>query len=161
MLSDTRFQISTLAFSVLLFIAVSWNAVQVWQDEPNNVITSLIKMPKASEQHDLTLENDHMFGVAPLIIDPNQLPTADLDLTIVGIVLAIPADQSRVMIRKANGHEKNYGLQQALPGGAVITKILPQSIVIKQDNHYARLTLPKHALTFDDAPSSLFGNQQS
>lgn len=80
---------------------------------------------------------------------------SNLDLKIVGILFAKDPHASQVVIRAVNGEERIYTVGDALPGGAKITRIVAEGILILHDGQFERLSLDKNDLHFDMAPKPL------
>lgn len=83
-----------------------------------------------------------------------------LNVTIVGILWGNTTGQSQVIIRSANGEEKNYAVDESLPGGALIKKIMADGVLVQRDGELESLSLPKDTLSFDPAAAPLPTNEE-
>jgi general secretion pathway protein C len=78
-----------------------------------------------------------------------------LQLNLVGILLGNTTEESQVIISSAEGEEKNYKLNDELPGGAVIKRIMANGILVERNGALESLSFPKNDLTFDPVAKPL------
>lgn len=97
-----------------------------------------------------------IFGVyVPNDLNVDTIKKSVLDVTLVGILLAKPLEDSQVIIKAANGEEKTYLLGDTIPGGAIIKRITAGSVLVERAGALESLSLPKDDLTFEPIPKPL------
>ena len=114
--------------------------------QPSQVIKPIVveKLPNIAAMH--------LFGeYKPTMLDPSSLPETTLNLTLIGTFMAIPEKLSEADIR-ANGEETVYAMGDALPGGATITKILPDSVVLQHNGRLEYCRYLRMGLTWVNCP---------
>lgn len=89
-----------------------------------------------------------------------EIPKTMLNLELIGILKASMPQNSQALIRVADNEEKLYFINDPLPGGAVLIRVLDNAILLKRNGKIERLTLPKEALDTNatDAPPLQFEN---
>jgi general secretion pathway protein C len=78
-----------------------------------------------------------------------------LHITLVGVLLGNTEENSQVIIRSANGEEKNYKVQDKIHGGALIKRIMPDGILVEHDGNLESISLPKNELFFEPVAKPL------
>ncbi|MDI1351663.1 MAG: type II secretion system protein N, partial [bacterium] len=78
-----------------------------------------------------------------------------LNLTLVGILLGDKMEDSQVIIRSADGEEQTYRIEDKIPGGALIKRIMAGGVLVERNGALESLSLPKNDLTFDPVPKPL------
>ena len=85
-----------------------------------------------------------------------MLKQSILAVDIIGIMYSTKVSHSQVLIRLNDGEERNYGVGDELPGGAIIKRIKADSVVILYQGALEVLSLPKNTLKFDEPAKPLF-----
>lgn len=97
-----------------------------------------------------------LFGIyVPPDLSEAGVKKSMLDVTIVGILFAVPIEGSQVIIKASDGDEKTYLLGDTLPGGAVIKRITASGVLVERNGVLESLSLPKEDLTFEPIPKPL------
>ena len=78
-----------------------------------------------------------------------------LNITLVGILLGNTSENSQVIIRLANGEEKNYKVNDKIPGGVLIKKIMLDGILVDHNGSLESVSLPKTELIFEPVAKPL------
>ncbi len=104
----------------------------------------------ATQQNALDdLLHSSLFGVyIPNDLSSNQIKQSMLNVTLVGVLLG-KANESQVIIRLADSEEKNYKVNDTIPGGALIKKIMADGILVEHNGNLERVTFPEDSLTFE------------
>lgn len=97
--------------------------------------------PVAIEQTTTDIASWHLFGVSSSCAA--LIPTTDLKLTLRGLLVASPAKNSQAIISELGKEEKVYSIGDALPGGAILYKILVDSVILKHNGRLEKLTPPE------------------
>ncbi|HHJ14153.1 MAG TPA: type II secretion system protein GspC [Gammaproteobacteria bacterium] len=91
----------------------------------------------------------HLFGVAgrkaPAASRPAPVsaPETRLRLTLRGVFAADETSQGRAIIADPKGKEDSYGVGDPLPGGATLTEVHPDRIILERSGRYETLRLPR------------------
>lgn len=85
----------------------------------------------------------------------SALPSSQAPLKLIGVSSAQPADQSQAIIAGIDGTESVYQIGQTLPTGAILKQVLEDSVVIEQNGHQERLSMPKSELDFRPLPAGI------
>lgn len=93
----------------------------------------------------------HLFGNYA-IVKAKLLPQSQLNLTLEGIFYSSNPQQSQALIATTDVPVKIYKIGAELPGGAKVKEILPDSVIIEQNNKLANLPLKKPRLKFAPKP---------
>lgn len=100
--------------------------------------------------------NSSFFGVyVPNDLNEDNVKKSMLDVTLVGILLADKVDDSQVIIRSHGGDEKTYKIGDAIPGGALIKRIMAGGVLVERNGALESLSLPKNDLTFEPVAEPL------
>lgn len=100
--------------------------------------------------------NSSLFGVyVSNDLNGDNVKKSMLNVTLVGIMLGNTVEESQVIIRSANGEEKNYKVDDKLPGGALIKRIMAHGVLVERDGALESLSLPKNDLTFEPVAKPL------
>lgn len=94
---------------------------------------------------------------------PDHLTEADvkrsaLRLSVVGIIYSPQEEESHVLVQLPDKEERVFHIGDALPGGAVLKRIQPDSIFMMRNGAIESLSLPEKGLTFD-APAKPMGEE--
>jgi general secretion pathway protein C len=82
-------------------------------------------------------------------LDGDNVKKSTLNISLVGILLESSPDESQVIIRSANGEEQNYKVDDKIPGGALIKRIMSGGILVEHEGNLERVSLPKNELIFE------------
>lgn len=113
----------------------------------NQLLTELAKLPE-----------QHLFGQYGLTTQTSLLPVTSLQIKLIGIIHAIPAEFSRVIISEAQQPGKIYQVGDILPSSGVkIYAITQQGVILNNGGRLEKLPLQRSALQFQGMPKSLLG----
>ena len=114
----------------------------------NNDQTKIIKKLKNSKTTSKKNLNKYpLFGdYISNINDGTKIPDTVLNLTLIGILKSSIAKDSQALIKVGNNDEKLYLINESLPGGATLVRILDSEVFLKRNGQIERLTLPKDQL---------------
>lgn len=107
---------------------------------------------KAVQNNNQTsLKESHiLFGYyVPKNLDAGGVRQSQLNLTVVGVILATDEKDSEVILQKPNGEEHFYHVGDKLPGGGVIKRITPKGVLVAREGALERLTLPQEEIRFE------------
>ena len=125
-----------------------------WLTEPEAVKVLSANQEEPNVQQSLTIP---LFGkYAAINPDGGMLKQSILAVDIIGIMYSTKVSHSQVLIRLNDGEERNYGVGDELPGGAIIKRIKADSVVILYQGALEVLSLPKNTLKFDEPAKPLF-----
>lgn len=100
--------------------------------------------------------NSSLFGVyVPDDLNEDNVKKSMLDVTLVGILFDDTTDESHVIIRSSSGEEKTYKIDDKIPGGAIIKRIMAGGILVERNGNLESLSLPKNDLTFEPVAKPL------
>jgi general secretion pathway protein C len=139
---------------ILLFIllTVSEYSKLIWSlsdPEPSPVSEERIITTSKKDSFD-SLLNSSLFGVyVTNDLNDDNVKKSMLNITLVGILLGNTANDSQVIIRTSNGEERNYRINDKIPGGVVIKRILAGGILVEHNGSLESITLPKEELKFE------------
>lgn len=91
-----------------------------------------------------TLLDANLFGIddTDRLPEPAQhAPPTALDLVLKGVVMAENPDDARAIISQKNGDDRSYGLRDALPGNAHITRVYADRVLLKHNGVIESLQL--------------------
>lgn len=75
-----------------------------------------------------------------------ELPETQLNLTLRGVVASDRAGDSGAIIASPDGRERFFGVNDALPGGAMLTEVHRDRVVLERNGQLETLRLPKESL---------------
>ncbi len=94
----------------------------------------------------------HLFGQADLKVpttdEPITAPETALNLKLKGVIASRTEAGARAIIEDGSGEEDFYGIGSSLPGGATLEQIHPDRVILKRNNRFETLTLPKEVAQF-------------
>ncbi len=97
-----------------------------------------------------SLLHSSLFGVyVSNDLNSENVKKSMLNITLVGILLGNTSENSQVIIRSANGEEKNYKVNDKIPGGALVKKIMAGGILVEHNGTLESVSLPKNELIFE------------
>ncbi|HHJ17965.1 MAG TPA: type II secretion system protein GspC [Gammaproteobacteria bacterium] len=91
----------------------------------------------------------HLFGeagktaAAPVRKSTLNAPETRLKLTLRGVFASDEGAQARAIIGDPRGKENSYSLGDPLPGGATLSEIHPDRIILERNGRFETLRLPK------------------
>lgn len=113
-----------------------------------------LTVPMDKKDSFIDLFNSSLFGVY-IPNDLNQIKQSMLNITLAGILLGAHSADSQVIIRSAEGDEKNYKINDLIPGDVLIKKIMADGILVEHNGSLERINLPEDELTFDPVATPL------
>lgn len=72
---------------------------------------------------------------------PLEAPDTHLNLTLTGILAASEPSLARALIKDASGKQRSYGVDDDVPGGAKISAIYPDRVIMLRNGRYETLRL--------------------
>ncbi len=90
-----------------------------------------------------TILSAHLFGVRERTAGtvPVDVVETRLDLTLTGIFAATVPDESRALIKDSSGKQRSYAIDDDLPGGAKISAIQTDRVILLRNGRYESLRL--------------------
>lgn len=77
---------------------------------------------------------------------PIDAPETRLNLTLRGLYATDQPDRARAIIAAPNGQERTYRVDDELPGGAELSAIYADRVILQRNGRYETLRLPREAL---------------
>lgn len=100
--------------------------------------------------------NTSLFGVyVSNDLSGDNVKKSMLNVTLVGILLGDKIEDSQVIIRSSSGVEKTYSINDKIPGGALIKRIMAGVVLVERNGAIESLSLPKNELTFEPVAKPL------
>jgi general secretion pathway protein C len=100
----------------------------------------------------------HLFGVRPAEVpvgSVESLPETNLNLLLRGVVATSPDGKGGgAIIGVPNGAEDYYALDARLPGGAVLSEVYPDRVVLNRGGRLETLRLPREVLENGPPPDA-------
>lgn len=119
------------------------------ESESSSANVEPVVVPSKKDSLDALIHSS-LFGVyVSNDLSDDNVKKSMLDITLVGVLLGNTPDDSQVIIRTANGEEKNYKINDKIPGGVVIKRIMAGGILVEHNGSLERITLPKEELRFE------------
>ena len=100
----------------------------------------------SNKHQQLNLAKYELFGSYIPSASSHNIPNTMLNLTLVGVLKSSNPRDSQALIRIGTGDDKLYFINDTLPGGAILMRVLDNAIFIKHDGKIEKLTLPKDQL---------------
>lgn len=101
----------------------------------------------------------HVFGKFGAVTQ--GLPVTSLQLRLVGVVKAVPEEDSRVIISEGGQPGKVYRVGDTLSSGVKVQAITDDGVVLENGGNLENLPLQRPELEFQGKPKSLLGEDQS
>lgn len=139
-----------------LLAGLSWLVVPEPEQQPLSQPTAFKPAPVQRPEtrfDERQIASWHVFGVAgeekpekkPATVDA---PETNLKLTLRGLFASDEAENARAIVADARGKEDHYAVGDPLPGGAKLSEIYTDRIILERNGRYETLRLPKEkALT--------------
>lgn len=136
-------------FLVLIISEYASLFVPALQVADSSVLERNVREPAKKNSFD-ALWSSSLFGVyVSNDLNGDNIKKSMIDVTLVGILLGNTMADSQVIIRSADGEERNYKVDDKIPGEVVIKRIMAGGILVEREGHLERLSLPKNDLTFE------------
>ncbi len=138
------------------------------------IVSELSRLFGAFEQHQVISNNDtvmapvspknsldalltsSLFGVyIPNDLNGEHVKKSMLNITLVGILLGSTSENSQVIIRATNGEEKNYKVNDKIPGGVLVKKIMAGGILVEHNGTLESVSFPQTELIFEPVAKPL------
>ncbi len=96
----------------------------------------------------------HLFGEssAEVVIDAENAPETPLKLTLRGVFATEDKGAAYAIIAGPDGKEMSYGLEDELPGGAVLKAVFADRVMLIRNGRSEILSLPKDILAYKLPP---------
>lgn len=155
-------QLARIIALALGVIAVYWLAEMVWlvlpaADEQAPVVVASAPVPrdKPAQLDARQIAQWHLFGEAGQETvqqaAPIDAPETRLNLTLHGVIAADNPDNARAIIAEQNRNERSYRIGDNLPGGAELSEIHADRVILRRAGRYETLRLPKEPLSGNEA----------
>jgi len=103
--------------------------------------------PRINEQQ---IAGWHLFGVAgeEKAVEKKviEAPETRLKLTLRGVFASEDSTGGRAIVGDPKGKEENYAVGEPLPGGAKLSEIYPDRIILERNGRFETLRLPKERM---------------
>lgn len=162
------FQVSRLVpyVNAILIIWLAWLLAQLtWglvpsSDEPAAVVVpeNPVVQRKAARIDERQIAQWHVFGVASSETaekkpTPVDAPDTQLNLTLRGLFSSDDSKESLAIIADPRGKEEHYSIGDPLPGGARLSEIHDDRIILERNGRFETLRLPKKKMSLGEAAS--------
>lgn len=160
-LKDNPTTIASMALFILFFFLFVGQLLELGnfllRPSQQSDYTVPIIHPQRNANNQLALKTP-LFG--SYIPAAQEIKESLLALEVVGIMYDKNEKNAQVLLRAANGEENVYGINDSLPGGAIIKKINMDSIVVLHNGALERIRLPKSEISNDAPLPSIFPQQK-
>jgi len=134
-----------------LAAGLSWMVVPERRDEQQAVAPPPSPVQRQQSRFDeRQVASWHLFGIVseekPVNSTPVNAPETRLKLTLRGLFASNEAAQARAIVGDPRGQEQSYAVGDPLPGGAKLSEIYPDRIILERDGRFETLKLPKELL---------------
>jgi len=144
--------------NILLIVWLAWQLAKLtWLVFPESQkagqpVTAPLPAPVQRAQQprvdERQLASWHLFGTAseeePVKkASPVDAPETRLNLTLRGVLASDDPGGARAIVADPRGQEESYALGDPLPGGAKLTEIYPDRIILERSGRFETLRLPK------------------
>jgi general secretion pathway protein C len=134
-----------------LAAGLSWMVVPERNDERQALAPPPAPIQRQQARFDEhQLASWHLFGVVgeekTVKSTPVNAPETRLKLTLRGLFASDEADRARAIVGDPRGQEQSYSVGDPLPGGAKLSEIFPDRIILERDGRFETLRLPKELL---------------
>ncbi len=98
----------------------------------------------------------HLFGEssAEVATDAENAPETPLKLTLRGVFATEDKGAAYAIIAGPDGKEMSYGLEDELPGGAVLKAVFADRVILTRNGRNETLSLPKDILAYKSPPAA-------
>jgi len=130
---------------------LSWLVLSPSSHEQNDAMEPVLPQPVQRRQNTFNaqqLANWHVFGeagkqTAVKKATPLSAPETRLRLTLKGVFASDEKGLGRAIVADPKGKEDNYAVGDPLPGGARVSAIYPDRIILERSGRFETLKLPK------------------
>ncbi len=144
---------------------LSWLVLSPSSHEQNDAMEPVLPQPVQRRQNTFNaqqLANWHVFGeagkqTAVKKATPLSAPETRLRLTLKGVFASDEKGLGRAIVADPKGKEDNYAVGDPLPGGARVSAIYPDRIILERSGRFETLKLPKKR----NAPASRSGGYRA
>ncbi len=144
-INSARIVSAILAILILLLLYDWMNAFRANTSATNDFPTRMAIKPIAD------IDSWHLFGThLSQTLNADDLPITAMNIQLVGLMLAIPARYSQVLIGIPGFAEKIYTVGDNIPGGAKIDRI-----TLRRGGKLESLRLPGQRLEFASPPAEM------
>ena len=166
--------IATLVFILLLahsLAKLTWNVVPVPEVE-QSAVSEQRQKPRATRvvrEQPLAnkISNFNLFGkheprkieVAP--VKPAVVPETKLNLKLRGVFASKDKNAARAIIADARGDEDSYKIGSQLPGGATLSEIHADRVILEHNGRFETLKLPVELAEVGDNAANAGGSSSS
>lgn len=141
------------SLSIIISACLIWQSLTIWLSTKSlskaQTVVKQTAEPKPSSKmqpkHDYPLFGEYI----PNLKEGQEVPNTLLNLSLVGILKASNPQDSQALIKVGSQDEKLYVINDQLPGGAVLVKVLDDAILLKRNGQIEKLTLPKSELNIN------------
>lgn len=149
--------------NVLLIIWLAWlSAKLTWllvpePEQTEQAVTAVPApvTPQPSRINEQQIASWHLFGVAgeEKAVEKKVLdaPETRLKLTLRGVFASEDSSGGRAIVGDPQGKEENYAVGDPLPGGAKLSEIYPDRIILERNGRFETLRLPKERTQLQSA----------
>lgn len=149
-----------LAIACLLFLATLIKTPLTWYSDSKltkaQAIATVVPLQQVQSsdliQH---IPEWHLFGSSAKSADTSILPVTSLQLSLIGIVQAVPNNKSSVIISEANQAGKVYLVGDTLPVGVKVDAITEDGVILENAGRLEKLPLQRQPLSFQRMPDKL------
>lgn len=161
--------------NVLLIIWLAWlSAKLTWmlvpETEQTEQAVTAAPAPVSARRQPARIDERqiagwHLFGVAseekPPEKKPLEAPETRLKLTLRGVFASEESTGGQAIVGDARGKEEHYAVGDPLPGGAKLSEIYPDRIILERNGRFETLRLPKERTQQDSGQAGNRGAARS
>jgi general secretion pathway protein C len=153
--ADRAAQIAKI-INLLLIVWLSWQLARLsWllipgpepAQEPVSGSTAVQVQARQARFDERQLASWHLFGEPkkeqPVKAKPVDAPETRLKLTLSGVFASDEPERARAIVGDPRGQEESYAVGDPLPGGATLSEIYPDRIILERGGRFETLRLPK------------------
>jgi len=143
--------------NVLLVLWLAWMLAEIsWllipaSEQAEETLVPVLAAPVKEQQRrfdERQIADWHVFGEATEEKLVKKAPTVDvpetrLQLTLRGVFASDESRSARAIIGDPKGKEEGYAVGDPLPGGAKLSEIYPDRIILERNGRFETLRLPK------------------
>ena len=151
--------------NVLLVVWLAWLSAELtWllvpeseQTEQELSVAPPVVQPAQPRVDERQIANWHLFGVVseekPVQKKALEAPETRLKLTLRGVFATDDGTAGRAIVGDPRGKEEIYAVGDPLPGGAKLSEIYPDRIILERNGRFETLRLPRDRTQSGPAPS--------
>lgn len=148
---------TTRIINILLIVWLAWQLARLsWllvpgaqhADVPAVVAPTASAPPRRAGVDERQIASWHLFGEAgkeqPAVkAAPVDAPETRLKLTLSGVFASDDPESARAIVGDPRGKEQSYAVGDPLPGGAKLSEIYPDRIILERGGRFETLRLPR------------------